>query len=344
MKTVRWANTATGQASVLFVAAGSLGLVGELVPDASHVGGLRAVNLVAVVLGVAIARLPWSRWPQPAALALVPAAFALIVAGRWYDAQGVGALYALWFAVVFCWVGSWHPVRTAVWLAPVGALAYAIPFLPGSPAASPEALASVFIAIPIGVVLAEILAAQAVTTRDAQRALEASSALLERANLTDDLTGLGNRRRANALLDALEVGDTLVLMDLDHFKAVNDTRGHAAGDQVLMDLGAYLLGAVREADCVARFGGEEFLILLRGAHGDPAGIVERLLSGWRTTGCGVTLSAGAAVHEAHRGPSTTLKVADAMLYRAKSAGRDRLVMGDGSAREATVAPGAGLSA
>ncbi|MGQ0831775.1 MAG: GGDEF domain-containing protein [Microthrixaceae bacterium] len=316
--------TAAGQASLLFIAAGALGLLGELVPNAAHVPGTRVVNVLSICLGLAILVPPWERWDRRATVILVPAAFALIVGGRWFDNTGVGSLYALWFVLVFGWVGTWHPARTSLWLTPVAALAYVIPFLPGSPAESPESLATVAIAIPIAVVLAEVLAAKTAAMERAQSGLEEAATLLERANVTDDLTGLGNRRRANTLIDSINPGDTLVLLDLDHFKAVNDAWGHAAGDQVLIELGAYLRGAVRDADCVARFGGEEFLIVLRDAGQDPTAIIERLLAGWRVSGCGVTLSAGAALHVDGCGPAATLKRADALLYQAKAEGRDRL--------------------
>lgn len=324
MGRIRYTDSAAGQAVVLFVAAGTLGLVGELVPHATRADGMRAVNAIAVVFGLVTSRLPWSRWSPRATLALVPAAFALIVVGRCVDPSG-GPLYGLWFVVVFGWVGSWHPPRTCLALAPVGALAYVVPFLPGSPASSPEALATVAIAVPIAVVLGEVLAAHGAAMQEAQAALETSAVMLERANLTDDLTGVGNRRRANSLLDMMRPGDGLALLDLDHFKRVNDTLGHAEGDRVLMALGAYLADSVRDADCVARFGGEEFLILLRGAGAEAGAVIERLVGGWRLGGIGVTLSAGVAVHVAGRSPTLTLQQADTLLYAAKAAGRDQVL-------------------
>lgn len=325
MGRIRHLDTAAGQAAVLFTAAGALGLLSELVPNSGQAGGLRVLNIACIGLGLLIGLLPWERWDNRATLALVPGAFALVVTGRWFDPTNLGSLYALWFVVIFGWIGSWHPSRTSVMIAPFAAAVYVIPFLPGSPAESRESLATVVIAIPIAVVLAEVLAAKTDAMRSAQSSLEASAALLERANLTDDLTGVGNRRRANDLLDAMAPGDALVLLDLDHFKVVNDTLGHAEGDRVLMELGAYLLESVRDADCVARFGGEEFLILLRGAGGESGVIVERLLAGWREAGSGVSLSAGAAVHVAGCTPAATLKRADALLYQAKADGRDRVV-------------------
>lgn len=309
---------------MLFVAAGVVGLISEAVPGAVTSHGTRVVNVTALLVGLVIGRLPWQRWHAGATLALVPAALALIVAGRWFEPATAATLYGLWFVVVFCWVGTWHAPRTSLALAPVAALAYVIPFLPGAPAQSAESLATVCVAVPIGVVLAEILAAKTAQMREAQRALEASAQLLERANLTDDLTGVGNRRLANSLLDALAPGDGLILLDLDHFKAVNDTRGHAEGDRILMRLGSYLLDVVREADTVARFGGEEFIVVVRGAGDGLAGIAQRLLDGWRAVGTGVTVSAGAVLHTSDRGPLATLKLADALLYRAKEAGRDQV--------------------
>lgn len=321
----RYIESAAGQGSVLFVAAGVVGLINAALPGAGGTVAACLVSLGAMCFGLLISRLPWHRWDVTATLGLVPAAFALIVASRWLVPNSAGTTYSLWFVVVFCWIGSWHPTGTSIALAPAAALAYVIPYLPNSPAASTEDLATVVIAIPIAVVVAEVVAARSMAMRAAHGALEEAAILLERANVTDDLTGLGNRRRANTLLDVMAPGDALALLDLDHFKAVNDTRGHAEGDRVLVRLGRFLRAELRDADCVARFGGEEFLLLLPGA-GDGAGaIVERLVEGWKRCGEGVTLSAGAAIHSPGSGPDETLKRADALLYQAKAAGRDRVV-------------------
>jgi diguanylate cyclase (GGDEF)-like protein len=255
----------------------------------------------------------------------VPAAFGLIIAGEWFNPDGTTTVYGVWFVVVFAWVGSWHPPRTSLLLAPLGAVAYVVPFLPGTPAASSDSLGTVVVGLPIAVVMGEVLAANAEAKRRAREGLEATAELLERANLTDDLTGVGNRRRANALLDGMAPGDGLVILDLDNFKRVNDTLGHAAGDRVLMELGTYLRSSVRDADAVARFGGEEFLLVVRRAGSNLIPTVERLLAGWRSSGATVTLSAGAALHIAGRGPTATFELADALLYEAKAEGRDRLV-------------------
>ncbi len=141
--------------------------------------------------------------------------------------------------------------------------------------------------------------------------------------LRDELTGLGNRRHAAAMLAGLEPGDAVVMLDFDHFKLVNDELGHATGDAVLCALGDYLRATLRESDMVARYGGEEFLVVLTQAGARAATTMERLLSGWRATIPLATLSGGVAMHAVGASPTETLARADAALYQAKEAGRDR---------------------
>ena len=145
------------------------------------------------------------------------------------------------------------------------------------------------------------------------------------AMLTDALTGIGSRRLANRLLDSLRPGDAVVLIDLDHFKTVNDTLGHAAGDRVLVQLGEYLRQELREGDGVARYGGEEFVVVLRGAN-HLAEVGERLVFGWAAQKPVTTFSAGLARHEQGTSPALTLAAADEAMYAAKRAGRARAVV------------------
>jgi diguanylate cyclase (GGDEF)-like protein len=151
--------------------------------------------------------------------------------------------------------------------------------------------------------------------------LQATQVLLD-ASMRDALTGVGNRRQADALLAQVKAGDAVAILDLDHFKSVNDRFGHAAGDEVLVALAQYLDRSLRDGDAVARFGGEEFLVVLRAAAANAAGAMERLAAGWRRTDPSTTFSAGVAIHEAGREPAATLAAADRALYRAKNAGRD----------------------
>lgn len=186
-----------------------------------------------------------------------------------------------------------------------------------------------------------ILAATAGTALENAQELEAERSTAERyarAAVTDALTGVGNRRRAHQVLDALRPGDTVVMIDLDRFKDVNDRLGHAAGDQVLRALAAHLATGVREQDRVARYGGEEFLVVLRGVAPDQAeATVDRLLEGWRRRGPVTTFSAGVA-HHAGGQPDATLGRADEALYAAKAAGRDAWRTWDAATLERSVRP------
>ena len=160
--------------------------------------------------------------------------------------------------------------------------------------------------------------------RDAQRALELldrPSRLAQDASV-DPLTGLANRRTLGRALGRLRPEDTVVMIDLDHFKAINDSHGHREGDNVLRLFGRTLAATVRAADQVGRYGGEEFVVIL------PADGAERFLARlrieWmRTRPYPVTFSAGVA--SARPDPGKALHAADCALYRAKQSGRNRWV-------------------
>jgi len=188
--------------------------------------------------------------------------------------------------------------------------------------------------------------------------LRVANARLEQLASTDELTGLANLRTFRERLEAVwaaarrEGGPvSLIMLDVDHFKAYNDTFGHPAGDLCLRRIGAQLAASLYQAsDLAARHGGEEFAILLPGATARAAGLVaERVRAAVESlsiphptspVAAQVTVSAGhaSASPAAGGGPEELIAAADAALYEAKRAGRNRVVAA--SPREAAVGPAA----
>jgi diguanylate cyclase (GGDEF)-like protein len=156
---------------------------------------------------------------------------------------------------------------------------------------------------------------------------------LRRLAETDVLTGLSNRRALEHLLAEHADRDAsvaVVMLDVDHFKNVNDRHGHAVGDRVLADIAQALRAGVRLEDSVIRFGGEEFLLVLPGARIDTAfDTAERVRTSVRRAvtvgGEPISISAGVAVRRENESRDALLARADAALYEAKGAGRDRTV-------------------
>jgi diguanylate cyclase (GGDEF)-like protein len=161
----------------------------------------------------------------------------------------------------------------------------------------------------------------------------------------DPLTGILNRTalsdatlRLFALDDRGEVSRVIVTMlDIDHFKRVNDTYGHAAGDEVLKSIGELLAAGSRGSDVVARIGGEEFLVVHASSEAPPEELADRLRRDVAQLtfdaplhDLTVTLSAGVAIRERNESFEHVLERADRALYEAKRAGRDRTVLAPAS--------------
>ena len=159
--------------------------------------------------------------------------------------------------------------------------------------------------------------------------------------LTDPLTGLYNQRylmrHLRGLLDAAQSRELAVLMiDVDHFKAVNDDYGHAAGDKALRGIADALRASTRVFDSLARYGGEEFVVVMpgTGARSDAVQAAERLRAAVEampfSPGAGTTSAADRQhrrrlLQPASRSPpEALLQAADVALYRAKRAGRNRV--------------------
>jgi diguanylate cyclase (GGDEF)-like protein len=486
---MRGDDTAARSAGWLFTIGGSVTILTAFLPDSAVVdmGVLIGLGLVCIIVGLTSWLLPWQRWSPQATIVLAPIACALIAAGDRYGSSSPYT-YAIWYVVVFTWVGLSHPRKTALWLAPSTAVFYVAPLI-GRTSAAPGGIASVAVAVPVCVLVGETVAwamselqstrdesehrarllrtvARAATTisaldddevlaavadsvtglgftvaafcvfseggqkytvvqprglprefaaqihdartglpsavrqrretvvvedyasyplanpaitalgaragiatpvwvrghlqavligataermrlsaedveafellaHHAGRALEnaqrfdeerRAKELLAEVSIRDELTGVGNRRHAVTLLDSLQPGDAVVMIDLDHFKEVNDASGHDAGDQVLVAVADHLRASVRDADLVARYGGEEFIVVLRRGATAAVATAERLLATWRDSHPAVTFSAGVAVHEAGWSSALTLAKADAALYAAKRQGRDRVCM------------------
>jgi two-component system, cell cycle response regulator len=193
---------------------------------------------------------------------------------------------------------------------------------------------------------AELVASvrSAARTGTLQRELRSRAVALERLAFSDALTEVANRRFLDRQLDAL-VGAAnrhgrplaLAMIDLDHFKAVNDAHGHGVGDAVLAEVAARLSGRLRVEDHLGRFGGEEFLVLLPDTDADAAaGVAEAL----RAAVCAepiaargaeivMTASVGWAVYEGES-PHQLVARADAAMYRAKAEGRNRVAGAQGA--------------
>ena len=196
-----------------------------------------------------------------------------------------------------------------------------------------------------GAALEEVMDGAAETIDALQRVITQARA----EALTDGLTGLSNRkafdqRIARLVAEAaaepepeLAPGFCLILLDIDHFKAFNDTYGHQLGDHVLRLVSRVLVDGIKGRDLAARYGGEEFAVLLPDTAAGGGRIVADALRRAvgdkdlvnRTTGerlGQITLSAGVAAYAPGQSVEEVIRAADAALYRAKCAGRDRTVV------------------
>ena len=171
----------------------------------------------------------------------------------------------------------------------------------------------------------------------ANRKLRQEKISLHITSITDDLTGIYNRRYITdryrtAISEASRYGRKLsiFMLDIDHFKKINDSFGHQVGDVVLRKLAGVFEDALRDSDLVGRYGGEEFLVILPEAEsGDALYVAERIRSqveslSWEEPGLSVTVSGGVAELDGED-LGELLEKADTNLYKAKRQGRNRIV-------------------
>lgn len=329
-----------------------------------------AMELVAAA---GLADKQWVRWWSFASAACVLVSFALIRSGvtrKWQDPAftSVQMIYAITSnAVAYVIAGSARgitpPILTVIMMFAVfglrpqqikglmlyGLLAYGTAaaavqwWLPSEP--MPASLAAVYMLI-VTMVLAMTAALSLHANAMRQRLQEQKSELAEAVQhihelaTRDELTGLPNRRYMQDMLRLEEMrarrsGQPLLVaqLDLDFFKNVNDNYGHAAGDQVLQDFAHTVAACLRGTDVWARWGGEEFVLLMvNTSQADGAVLLERVrakvaatpvvLHSGEVVSC--TVSIGAAQLQEGEGPMALLERTDAALYAAKYGGRNRV--------------------
>jgi len=160
---------------------------------------------------------------------------------------------------------------------------------------------------------------------------------LQRYATTDELTNLSNRRRGNELLDIeldrfhrYQSSFAILMIDIDHFKNINDTYGHDIGDQVLQQLGKVLTLHIRKSDALMRWGGEEFLIIaVHMSQNELISFANKLIAAVNSytfdKASDLTISIGATLCQENETKANLLKRVDKALYKAKKSGRNRVV-------------------
>lgn len=192
------------------------------------------------------------------------------------------------------------------------------------------------VVLPVLAVIVARLSSLRQKLRDQREALSQALLEVERLAVSDDLTGIANRRSMRSLLErsaALSSREVApfcaAILDIDHFKAVNDDLGHAVGDQVLKEFAQRSNAQLRSSDALGRWGGEEFVLVMHGNIDGVCSMLERIRKAVGTCGTDtrqITFSAGVAQHRPGETADEVLARADIALYEAKDSGRDRYVV------------------
>jgi two-component system cell cycle response regulator len=179
--------------------------------------------------------------------------------------------------------------------------------------------------------------------------LEKSLKRIEEVAATDPLTGLYNRRHFSRVVDQLfneaqryDTDLSCVMIDLDGYKQLNDSLGHLVGDQLLVVAGKVISANMRKMDVAARYGGDEFVLLLpRAATDEAAGVAQRIRDEFRQAsaillrrndGVSMSIGIGSIRDDAPAGTEQLIAAADSALYHAKAAGRNRVVLSKSQTR------------
>jgi diguanylate cyclase (GGDEF)-like protein len=304
----------------------------------THSPGRHSPFILALAAGVVVGSpvllvLPHDRWMRDRRGPLLFYVWTLTVtvvisAAARLDGGASSPLFALLF-VTLAYMAVAYPPQGVALMGAVMTGCYV--FVVALPALTTSALFFTAV-IALYTMICVLTSANAWSAQDQQVAL---LRLHESLAATDPLTGCPNRR---AFLDRLSAGiaaadrgaqAVVCLIDLDGFKAVNDRNGHAAGDAVLRSVTTALTGAVRGTDTVARLGGDEFAVLAEVSATFPAGaLAERLRGAVAAAGAssGVTGSVGVALVFPDDDADLLLHRADAAMYRAKTAGGNRVTV------------------
>jgi diguanylate cyclase (GGDEF)-like protein len=283
--------------------------------DTSLLAGIGVAHVLAAALSFL---LPWRRWPAWALLAF-PVFSMASIALTTAAVPGVAGVYGGFFALCFAYTGLFLPARGSYVLL----LPAVVSYLGTLTSLSAAAFVRVVFLAVAWLVLGELLGLLRRRHDEVLRQLRVE-------NETDALTGLSNRRGMERFLAQAAGGDVLVVFDLDHFKQLNDTRGHGEGDRALQTFGRVLQRELRTRDRAARSGGEEMAVLLRCSVEDRSGVqlTQRLRAELGRAYPGLTFSAGIAVVDADLAVESALEAADRAMYRAKAGGRDQVWLAD----------------
>ena len=268
------------------------------------------VAVAAFLTSVALSKLSWRRLPEEALL-VFPAIGVVAMMCVAFLTQGISPAYMGFFTVAVFYIASTQserltllalPVLLPLWVVCQGGL-------------SDEVGVKMLITVCIWGLIGHGIARK-------KRSDEVRVTGLLHAAATDPLTGLASRGELVHVLRRTDVGDAVVLIDLDGFKAINDTKGHPVGDDILATFGHSVRAVLRSTDTALRYGGDEIMLVLPQAGAEKSdALLERLRHHWLQPGR-PTFSAGIAIR-AHEEAQETLRRADKALYQAKEHGRDR---------------------
>jgi diguanylate cyclase (GGDEF)-like protein len=302
-------------------------------PDGLNRAGVLLVCAATAVCALAM-RLPvWARLGDGTTLVMVPVALVMIAAHNSVSAVDPFR-YGVFYLLLFVWIGMYHRPGTALRAGIPTVVSYAWPLVAGG---NLEALSTAVYAVPMYVLVGELLSRRSTALGEAQ-------SRLHRLAHVDSLTGLPNRRAFLGLLTGACAADAarrpaVAFLDLDRFKSVNDRLGHAAGDALLVTVSDALTSVLRDGDVAARLAGDEFAVLLTGPL-DPAdaeAVGRRLRSAIGAAAhtvapdLGVAASVGIAWCAGR--PEEVLHRADEAMYAAKRNGSG-IVLGGGPPRAA----------